>query len=271
MFCLPTGTMMINDRMKRICLSICFVFLCVIVCYAQKNNIVPDIKYHTHHIHGFGINKWFKLSDAHVLYTILYFGFDDNPKDGASIKEANSEYFALELSDSLKPYYNNYNPDYGYSLMLLSSMKNQKRIEKQLGVSSYPDIVLIDPKRRIIARSNKASDIIEYITTHLSMFSTTDWNMFILTAKRMYESGQAEIAQNIVRDCIMLYKWDNDFSPEAHKAIPMIVASMKDDDYYTSCVAEIKLRYQKGILSKEDIAPFEYLFPSIHTGPEIHL
>ena len=50
-----------------------------------------------------------------------------------------------------------------------------------------------------------------------------------------------------------------------------IVASMKDDEYYTSCVAEIKLRYQKGILSKEDIAPFEYLFPSINLGPEIHL
>ena len=263
--------MMINDIMKKIYLSICFVFLCVIVCFAQKSEIVPDIKYHTCHNHGFGIKKWTKLSDTHVLYTILYFGFEGNPKEGVSIKEANPEYFALELSDSLKPYYNNYNPDYGFSLMLLSSMKNQKRIEKQLGVSSYPDIVLIDPKRRIIARSNKASDIIEYITTHLSMFSTTDWNMFILTAKRMYESGQAEIAQKIVRDCIMLYKWDNDFSPEAHKAIPMIVASMKDDDYYTSCVAEIKLRYQKGILSKEDIAPFEYLFPSIHTGPEMHL
>jgi hypothetical protein len=51
----------------------------------------------------------------------------------------------------------------------------------------------------------------------------------------------------------------------------MIVASMKDDEYYTSCVAEIKLRYQKGILSKEDIAPFEYLFPSVNLGPEIHL
>ena len=251
---------MINDKMKKIYLSICLLFLCVIVCFAQKSEIVPDIKYHTCHIHGLGFNKWHKLSEAHVLYTILYFGSDRNP-----------EFSALEFSDSLKPYYNNYNPDYGYSLMLLSSVKNQKRIEKQLGVSSYPDIVLLDPKRRIIARSNKASDIIEYITTHLSMFSTTDWNMFILTAKRMYESGQTEIAQNIVRDCLMLYKWDNDFSPEAHKAIPMIVASMKDDDYYTPCVAEIKLRYQKGILSKEDIAPFEYLFPSIYLGPEIHL
>ena len=257
---LITVISMINDKMKKFYLSICCLLLCVTVCFAQKSEIVPDIKYHTCHNHGFGIKKWTKLSDTHVLYTILYFGFEGNP-----------EYFALELSDSLKPYYNNYNPDYGFSLMLLSSMKNQKRIEKQLGVSSYPDIVLIDPKRRIIARSNKASDIIEYITTHLSMFSTTDWNMFILTAKRMYESGQAEIAQKIVRDCIMLYKWDNDFSPEAHKAIPMIVASMKEDDYYTSCVAEIKLRYQKGILSKEDIAPFEYLFPSIHTGPEMHL
>ncbi len=251
---------MINDKMKKFYLSICCLLLCVTVCFAQKSESVPDIKYHTHHIHGLGINKWQKLSEAHVLYTILYFGSDANP-----------EYSALESSDSLKPYYNNYNPDYGFSLMLLSSMKNQKRTEKQLGVSSYPDIVLLDPKRRIIARSNKASDIIEYITTHLSMFSTTDWNMYILTAKKMYESGQTAIAQNIVRDCLMLYKWDNDFSPEAHKAIPMIVASMKDDEYYTSCVAEIKLRYQKGILSKEDIAPFEYLFPSVNLGPEIHL
>lgn len=262
---------MINDMKKEICLSFCYLFLCVIVCYAQKKDIVPDIKYHTHHIHGLGINKCSKLSEARVLYTILYFGFEGNPSDGVSIKDANPEYFALELSDSLKPYYNNYNPDFGFSLMLLSSMKNQKWIEKQLGVSSYPDIILIGPKRRIIARSDKASDIIEYITTHLSMISTTDWNMFILTAKKLYDSGQKEIAQKIVKDCIMLYKWDNDFSPEAHKAIPLIVASMKNDDYYTSCVAEIKLRYQNGILSKEDIAPFEYLFPSIHIGPEIHL
>ena len=261
----------IFTHMKKNSLSICLLFLCGILCFAQKNNIVPDIKYHTCHNHGFGINKWTKLSEAHVLYTILYFGYDGNPKDGISIKDANPEYFALELSDSLKPYYNNYNPDYGFSLMLLSSMKNQKKIEKQLGVTTYPDIILIDPKRHIIARSEKASDIIEYITTHLSMFSTTDWNMFILSAKKLFESGQKKIAQKIVRDCIMLYKWGDDFSPEAHKAIPVIVASMKDDEYYKSCVAEIKLRYQKGLLSKEDIAPFEYLFPSIHIGPEIHL
>ncbi len=106
--------MMINDIMKKIYLSICFVFLCVIVCFAQKSEIVPDIKYHTCHNHGFGIKKWTKLSDTHVLYTILYFGFEGNPKEGVSIKEANPEYFALELSDLLKPYYNNYNPDYGF-------------------------------------------------------------------------------------------------------------------------------------------------------------
>lgn len=41
---LPMGIMMINDIMKKIYLSICFVSLCVIVCFAQKSEIVPDIK-----------------------------------------------------------------------------------------------------------------------------------------------------------------------------------------------------------------------------------
>ena len=77
---LITVISMINDKMKKLYLSICFLFLCVTVCFAQRSEIVPDIKYHTHHIHGLGINKWQKLSEAHVLYTILYFGSDANPE-----------------------------------------------------------------------------------------------------------------------------------------------------------------------------------------------
>ena len=101
---------------------------------------VPDIRYPVS-----GQRKLSRLSNDDVLYTILYFGYNNEPVDGQSGLDANPEYFALTLSDSLKPYFNNFNPDYGRALMMVSKMKGQAGIERKLGVTSYPDIVLVDP------------------------------------------------------------------------------------------------------------------------------
>jgi hypothetical protein len=220
---------------------------------------VPDIRYHVS-----GQRKLSRLSNDDVLYTILYFGYDNTPVNGQSGLDANPEYFALTFSDLLKPYYNNFNPDYGRTLMVVSKMKGQAGIERKLGVTSYPDIVLVDPNGRIIARSSKAADIIDYIIKSLSYFAVTDWNSYILRAAELYETGQIESAQRIVSDCLRHGRWSADLSPEAHKAIPMIVASMKQDDMYMDFVGEIKHRYNQGVLSEEDVAPFKNEFSRIH-------
>ena len=220
---------------------------------------VPDIRYPVS-----GQSRLSRLSNDDVLYTILYFGYDSTPVDGQSGQDANPEYFALAFSDSLKPYFNNFNPDYGRALMIVSKMKGQAGIERKLGVSSYPDIVLIDPNGRILARSAKATDIIDYITVNLLMFAETDWNSYILRASKLFESGQVKSAQRIVSDCLRHGRWLEGFSPEAHKAIPKIVATMEHDDMYMSFVGEIKHRYNQGILSEEDVAPFKNEFSRIH-------
>ena len=140
---------------------------------------VPDIRYPVS-----GQRKLSRLSNDDVLYTILYFGYNNEPVDGQSGLDANPEYFALTLSDLLKPYFNNFNPDYGRALMMVSKMKGQAWIERKLGVTSYPDIVLVDSNNRIIARSSKATDIIDYIINNLSMFAVTDWNAYISSEHR---------------------------------------------------------------------------------------
>ena len=220
---------------------------------------VPDIRYPVG-----GQRKLSRLSNDDVLYTILYFGYDSTPVEGQSGLDANPEHFALALSDSLKPYYNNFNPDYGRALMIVSKMKGQARVERKLGVTSYPDIVLVNPNCRIIARSSKATDIIDYITNNLSFFSVTDWNYYINRASDLYESGQTKSAQRIVSDCLRYGRWYEDFSPEAHKAIPKIVATMRHDELFMFFVGEIKHRYNQGILSEEDVAPFKNEFSRIH-------
>lgn len=49
-------------------------------------------------------------------------------------------------------------------------------------------------------------------------------------------SGQVKIAQRIVSDCLRHGRWYEDFSPEAHKAIPKIIASMKHQEpVYLEC------------------------------------
>ena len=220
---------------------------------------VPDIRYPVS-----GQRKLSRLSNDDVLYTILYFGYNSEPVDGQSGLDANPEYFALTFSDSLKPYFNNFNPDYGRALMIVSKMKGQAGIERKLEVTSYPDIVLVDPNNRIIARSSKATVIIDYITNNLAMFAETDWNAYILRALELYESGQIKTAQRIVSDCLRRGSWYEGFSPEAHKAIPKVVSSMKYDEMYMDFVGEIKHRYNQGVLSEEDVAPFKNEFSRIH-------
>ena len=202
---------------------------------------VPDIRYPV-----CGQRKLSRLSNDDVLYTILYFGYNNESVDGQSGLDANPEYFALTLSDSLKPYFNNFNPDYGRVLMIVSKMKGQAGIERKLGVTSYPDIVLVDPNNRIIARSS------------------TDWNAYILRASELYETGQIKSAQRIVSDCLRHGRWNEDFSSEAHKAIPKVVSSMKHDEMYMDFVGEIKHRYNQGVLSEDDVAPFKNEFSRIH-------
>ena len=60
----------------------------------------------------------------------------------------------------------------------------------------------MDPNNRVIARSAKATDIIDYITNNLSMFAVTGWNAYILRASELYETGQIKSAQRIVSDCL---------------------------------------------------------------------
>ena len=220
---------------------------------------IPDIRYKV-----CGQRKLSRLSNDDVLYTILYFGYNNESVDGQSGLDANPEYFALTLSDSLKPYFNNFNPDYGRALMMVSEMKGQAGIERKLGVKSYPDIVLVDPNNRIIARSSKATDIIDYIINNLSMFAVTDWNAYILRASELYETGQVKSAQRIVSDCLRHGRWYEDFSSEAHKAIPKVVSSMKHDEMYMYFVGEVKHRYNQGVLSEDDVAPFKNEFSRIH-------
>ena len=247
--------------MRKSLTLLMFLFLLPIASNAQVplGKRVPDIRYPVS-----GQRNLSRLSNDDVLYTILYFGYNSDPVDGQSGLEANPEYFALTFSDSLKPYFNNFNPDYGRALMIVSKMKGQAGIERKMGVTSYPDIVLVDPNNRVIARSAKAADIIDYITNNLSMFAGTDWNAYILRASELYETGQVKSAQRIVSDCLRRGRWYKDFSPEAHKAIPRIVASMKHDDYYMDFVGEIKHRYNQGILSEEDVSPFKKEFSRIH-------
>lgn len=247
--------------MRKLSTLLVILLLLPIVSNAQVpvGERVPDIRCPVS-----GQRKLSRLSNDDALYTILYFGYNTVPVDRQSVLDANPEYFALTFSDSLKPYFNNFNPDYGRALMIVSEMKGQVGIERKMGVLSYLDIVLVDPNNRVIVRSAKATDIIDYINNNFSMFAVTDWNAYILSASELYETGQVKRAQRIVSDCLRHGRWYKDFSPEAHKAIPRIVASMKHDDYYMDFVGEIKHRYNQGILSEEDVSPFKKEFSRFH-------
>ena len=238
--------------MRRILNILSALFLCMPLCEAQVpyRETVPDIRYHVS-----GERRLSRLSDDDALFTILAFEDEDAAKGTLPV---------WYTDDAIKPYFQNYNPDYGRTLLVVSSMKNRKSIERKLGVSSYPEYVLVGADRRILTRSGRVEDIIEYVTTNLSSYAETDWVSYLVKAKNLFESGQAFAARRIVSDCLRHVRWDESFPPEVHKTIPRIVATMKDDEMYMSFVAEIKHKYNLGILSEEDVAPFRNEFSVIH-------
>ena len=238
--------------MRRIIPIVFALFLCPALCDAQVPYLetVPDIRYSVG-----GERKVSRLSNDDALFTIL--AFED--------EEISRNTLPLWYTDeTIKPYFQNYNPDYGRTLFVVSSMKNRKSVERKLGITSYPEYILVGADRRILTRSDRAEDIVKYVTTNLSAYEKTDWAAYILSAKDLFDAGQVFAARRIVSDCLRHIRWDENFSPEVHKAIPRIVATMKGDDMYMSFVGEIKQKYNLGILSEEDVAPFKNEFTMIH-------
>lgn len=238
--------------MRRVSSILSALFLCTALCEAQVpyRETVPDIQYNVS-----GERRSSRLSNDDVLFTILAFEDENAPRETLPL---------WYTDEAIQPYFQNYNPDYGRTLMVVSSMKNRKSIERRLGVTSYPEYILVGADRRILTRSNRAEDIIEYVTANLSGYAVTDWVTYLLRAKDLFGSGQVFAARRIVSDCLRHTRWDENFPPEVHKAIPRIVATMKDDEMYLSFVGEIKHKYNLGILSEEDVAPFRNEFSIIH-------
>lgn len=239
--------------MRRLSSILYFLLFFTITGVAQipYQETVPDIRYPV-----CGQKKLSKLSNDDGLFTIL--AFED---EAAVSRETDRIWYT---NKEIQPFFQNYNPDYGRTLFIVSKMRGKKRLEKRLGVTSYPEFVLVGPDLRILTRSHNAEDIIKYVTTNLSYFAETDWEGYILKARDLFESGQEFAAQRIVSDCLRHGRWSQDFSLEAHKAIPIIVASMERDEMYSFYVGEIKYRFNLGILSEEDVAPFKSEFSRIH-------
>lgn len=242
--------------MHRILPIVLAFFLGMALCEAQVpyREIVPDVRYSVG-----GVKKPSRLSNDDVLFTILAFENDDASKDTLPL---------WYTDEAINPYFQNYNPDYGRALLVVTRMKDKKGVEKKLSVLSYPEYILVGPDRRILTRSSKAADIIAYVTTHLSQFAETDWVAYLLKAGQLFESKQIFAAQRIVSDCLRHIRWDESFPPEVHKTIPRIVATMKDEDMYMDFVGEIKHKYNLGILSDEDVAPFRNEFSRIHLSSD---
>ena len=242
--------------MKRLLSILTILSLSAALGYAQVpyGEVAPDVKYPVS-----GQRKLSRLSNDDVLFTIL--AFENEAERGSALP-------VWYTDQSIQPYFQNYNPDYGRTLMIVTSMKNRKGVERKLGVSSYPEYILVGPDRRVLTRSKQFEDIIKYVTTNLSEYAQTDWAAYILKAKDLFDSGQIFAAQRIVSDCLNRARWVDSFPPEVHKAIPLIVASMEHgdtfDERYMFYVAEIKHRYNLGILSEEDVAPFKNQFSMIH-------
>ena len=243
--------------MRKILTTLSVICMYVCLCDAQVGSFatVPDIKYHAS-----GQRQPWKLSNDGILFTILEFQ-DDN--------DTNKELSAFYTDDGIKPFFQNYDPDYGRTLAIVSSMVNRKGIERKLSISEHPYYVLVGPDPRILTRSNSCEAIIDYVTANLSAFAATDWEAVIIKAIDLFEKGQVYAAQRIVSDFLSHGKWNDNYSPEVHKAIPRIVASMKQnrkyikyDDMYWFYVGEIKRKYNKGILSEEDITSFKNEFSS---------
>lgn len=228
------------------------LLLCPTLCFAQVpyRETVPDIRYSVS-----GEKKLSRLSDDDALFTILAFEDEEAVRDTLPV---------WYTDDAIKPYFQNYNPDYGRTLFVVTSMKNKRSVARKLGITSYPEYVLIGADRRILTRSKRAEDIIKYVTTNLSAYAVTDWKSYLLRAKHLFESGQGFAARRIVSDYLRHARWDESFPPEVHKAILQIVATMKGDEMYMSFVGEIKHKYNQGIFSEEDVAPFKNEFSMIH-------
>lgn len=228
------------------------LFLCTTLCRAQVpyRETVPDVRFSVP-----GQTRPSSLSNDDVLFTILAFEDDEAPTYPLPI---------WYTDEAIAPYFQNYNPDYGRTLFVVSGMKNKKSIARKLGVSAYPEYILVGPDRRILTRSKRAEDIVAYVTTYLSEYKETDWEACLLRAKDLFESGQEFAARRIVSDCLRHTRWDEHFPREVHKAIPRIVATMKGDEMYMDYVGEIKHKYNQGILSEEDVAPFRNEFSRIH-------
>lgn len=234
-------------------LSLSFaLFLCSTLCLAQVpyQETVPDVKYPVS-----GQRKLSRLSNDDALFTILAFE-DENESTGTLP--------VWYTNEEIQPYFQNYNPDYGRTLFVISRMKNKKSVERELGITSHPEYFLVGPDLRILTRSSRAEDIIEYVTTYLSAYKQTDWETYILKAKQLFESGQVFAAQRIVSDCLRHGRWGDSFSPEAHKAFPPIIATMKGHEMYMFFVGEVKHKYNLGILSEQDVVPFKNEFSRIH-------
>ena len=198
--------------MKRLLSILTILCLSAALGYAQVpyGEVAPDVKYPVS-----GQRKLSRLSNDDVLFTIL--AFENEAERGSALP-------VWYTDQSIQPYFQNYNPDYGRTLMI--------------------------------------------VTTNLSEYAQTDWAAYILKAKDLFDSGQIFAAQRIVSDCLNHARWVDSFPPEVHKAIPQIVASMEHgdtfDERYMFYVAEIKHRYNLGILSEEDVAPFKNQFSMIH-------
>ena len=102
--------------MRKCLILSMLLFLLPIAVNAQVPFVerVPDIRYPVS-----GQRNPSRLSNDDVLYTILYFGYNNEPVDGQSGLDAKSEYLALMFSGLLKPYCNNFNPEYGRALMMV--------------------------------------------------------------------------------------------------------------------------------------------------------
>ena len=198
--------------MKRLLSILTILSLSAALGYAQVpyGEVAPDVKYPVS-----GQRKLSRLSNDDVLFTIL--AFENEAERGSALQ-------VWYTDQSIQPYFQNYNPDYGRTLMI--------------------------------------------VTTNLSEYAQTDWAAYILKAKDLFDSGQIFAAQRIVSDCLNHARWEDDFPLEVHKVIPKIVASMEHgdtfDERYMFYVAEIKHRYNLGILSEEDVAPFKNQFSMIH-------
>ena len=124
--------------MHRLLPIVLAFFLGLALCEAQVpyRETVPDVRYSVG-----GEKKPSRLSDDDALFTILAFEDEDAPRN---------ELPFWYTDEAIQPYFQNSNPDYGRTLFVVSGIKNKKSIARKLGVSSYPEYILVGADRRIL-------------------------------------------------------------------------------------------------------------------------